>query len=434
MPMPIMKNQDLPADTITIQIRKARAKFSVLAVAYFLGAFNDNLFRGTLMLLAVSSQKGEIQGLATMVFMIPFMLFAAPAGWLADCYPKKNILVAAKSLELAIMLVGAAGLMTGSWPLLLIMLSMMGLQSTLFNPALNGSIPELYPASFVPRANANIRILVNVAILLGLGLCGVVLDAWPQIGWWTEEHGPTRIGIAVVSIAFLGLLGAMFAPRLRTPDTSRPFPRLGPVDTVTDLRVITRTDKLLSIVIACKATFWLVATLLTLFITPLGIKEMEVSKTSTSGLLAALLIGMAVGGTLAPYWSRGRLWYRVLPVPGLMMGVFLAPLPFLVNLPDTWLFKTVFVLLIVVGAAGGAFLIPLASFVQTRPSRHAVGKTIAAANFLDAGGILIAGGIYWLLESSVNPTTGLALVGLFVFCLIPIFHLMLKRVDPDSQA
>ena len=429
-----MKKQDLPTDTIAAQVQKARGKFSVLAGAYFLGAFNDNLFRGTLMLLAVSSQKGEIQGLATMVFMIPFMLFAAPAGWLADCYPKKNILVAAKSLELGIMLVGAVGLMTESWPLLLMMLGMMGLQSTLFNPALNGSIPELYPASFVPRANANIRILVNVAILLGLGLCGVVLDAWPKIGWWTEEHGPTRIGIAVVCIAFLGLLGAIFAPRLRTPDTSRPFPRLGPVNTVTDLRVIARTDKLLWIVIVCKATFWLIATLLTLFITPLGIKEMEISKTSTSGLLAALLIGMAVGGTLAPYWSRRQLWYRILPVPGLMMGAFLAPLPLLINLPDTWLFKTVFVLLIVVGAAGGAFLIPLASFVQTRPPRHAVGKTIAAANFLDAGGILIAGGIYWLLEGSVSSATGLAMAGLFACCLIPILHLMLKRVAPDSQA
>ena len=428
-----MTNQDSSADAIAIQIRQARGKFSVLAGAYFLGAFNDNVFRGTLMLLAVSSQKGEIQGLATMVFMIPFMLFAAPAGWLADYYPKKNILVAAKSLELAIMIVGAAGLITGSWPLLLMMLGMMGLQSTLFNPALNGSIPELYPASFVTRANANIRILVNVAILLGLGLCGVVLDAWPKIEWWTEEQGPTRIGIAVVSIAFLGLLGAVFAPRLRTPTTSRPFPLLGPVDTARDLCAIAHTDKLLSIVIACKAMFWLVATLLTLFITPLGIKEMELSKTSTSGLLAALLIGMAVGGTLAPYWSRGRLWYRILPFPGLMMGAFLVPLPFLVNLSDTWLFNTVFVLLIVVGAAGGAFLIPLASFVQTRPSRNAVGKTIAAANFLDAGGILVAGGTYWLLGSSVNPTTGLAMTGLFVCCFVPILHLMLKRVDPGSQ-
>ena len=116
------------------------------------------------------------------------------------------------------------------------------------------------------------------------------------------------------------------------------------------------------------------------------------------------------------------------------MGAFLTPLPFLINLSDTWLFNTVFVLLVVVGAAGGAFLIPLASFVQTRPSRNAVGKTIAAANFLDAGGILVAGGTYWLLESSVNPATGLAMAGLFVCCFAPILHLMLKRVDPGSQA
>lgn len=430
----MMDDKSFPADATVKKIQRARGKFSVLAGAYFLGAFNDNLFRGSLMLLAVSSQKDEIQGLATMVFMIPFMLFAAPAGWLADCYPKKNILVAAKFMELVIMLVGAVGLVTGSWPLLLMMLGMMGLQSTLFNPAINGSIPELYPASYVPRANANIRILVNVAILLGLGLCGVVLDKNPKIGWWTEEQGPTRIGLAVVTIAFLGLLGAVFAPRLRTPGTSRPFPWLGPVDTVTDLCAIARTDNLLSIVIACKAMFWMVATLLTLFITPLGIKEMALSKTSTSGLLAALLIGMAVGGTLAPYWSRGRSWYRILPVPGLMMGAFLVPLPFLASLPGTSLFTKVFVLLIVVGAAGGAFLIPLASFVQTRPARDAVGKTISAANFLDAGGILVAGGIYWLLERSVNPATGLAWAGGFVCCFVPILHLVLKRVNPDAQA
>ncbi|MGL1933360.1 MAG: MFS transporter, partial [Desulfotalea sp.] len=134
-------------------IRTARGKFIAMASAYCLGVFNDNYFKQAAMLLAVSAGLSNLQGTATILFSLPFIIFASYAGWVADRFAKKRVVIAAKGLECVAMLIGAAGLIFGSWPCILAMLFLMGLQSTFFNPALNGSIPELYPEAYVAKAN-----------------------------------------------------------------------------------------------------------------------------------------------------------------------------------------------------------------------------------------------------------------------------------------
>ncbi len=87
-------------------IRKARGNFAAMASTYCLGVFNDSFFRTSAMLIAVAAGEKTAQGLVMAVFTLPYLLFAAQAGWLADRFPKSHIVIGAKVLELAVMICG----------------------------------------------------------------------------------------------------------------------------------------------------------------------------------------------------------------------------------------------------------------------------------------------------------------------------------------
>ena len=125
-------------DDILQQIRRARGKFIAMAVTYSLGVFNDQFFKQAAFLMAIAAGRKEIQGYATIIFSLPYIVFAAYAGWMADRFSKRHVVIGAKVLELAAMICGAIGILSGNWTLILLMVGLMGLQSAIFAPALNG--------------------------------------------------------------------------------------------------------------------------------------------------------------------------------------------------------------------------------------------------------------------------------------------------------
>ena len=172
-----MENSNtLEPNEITL-IRKARKNFLALAGAYFLGVFNDNFYKQAICLMAVSIGKSEFQGNATVLFALPFLLFAAPAGWFSDRYSKGSVVVWGKALEVVAMSAGAIGILYDSWSCIFAMLFIMAAQSTLVSPALNGAIPELYPKSYVTKANALVKLVSTSAILIGTAFAGPMLDS-----------------------------------------------------------------------------------------------------------------------------------------------------------------------------------------------------------------------------------------------------------------
>src|ERR1044071_8509864 len=85
-----------------------------MTATQFLGAFNDNVFKQLMLLLAIpvgaaAAQKADEQGLATMVFSLPFVLFSGFAGYLSDRYSKGTMIVVCKFAEIGIMLLGMIG-------------------------------------------------------------------------------------------------------------------------------------------------------------------------------------------------------------------------------------------------------------------------------------------------------------------------------------
>ena len=296
-------------------------KYQALALgtSYALGTFNDNFFKQAGLLLAVTTGNAVFQSQVTFLFALPFVLFSAWSGWLADRFAKKSLVICAKTLELAAMLAGAWGMVTLDWNWMLAMTFCMGLSSTLFSPALNGSIPELFPVSQVPRINALFKLGTTASILFGVFLAGIALDqAWIETAY---PFGRWLVAILAVTVAAGGLVSTAFIPAYPGAGSRNPFPWSAVIDSFRFLRTL-RKDGPLHLVIWAEAFFYFLSTLLLLEINNFGGAELGLSYTATSFLPVALMVGICGGSLLA---ARGtpESW-RTLLVPAIM-GIGVLP-------------------------------------------------------------------------------------------------------------
>jgi acyl-[acyl-carrier-protein]-phospholipid O-acyltransferase/long-chain-fatty-acid--[acyl-carrier-protein] ligase len=413
------------SSVVTSEIRKARGTFACMATAYFLGVFNDNFFKQAAMMLAVAAGRSEMQGYALMAFTLPFLVFAAPAGWCSDRFSKHHVVIAAKWIELVAMLFGAAGLLAGNWILIFAMLTIMGLQAALFSPALNGSLPELYPEAYVPRANGVLRVLITVGILAGIGIAGVLLDR-PGTGWWGVDVGRLLVAGTVVGMAVLGVAVSYGVVRRPAADPAARFPWTGPIHTVGDL-LATRQDPLLALSIGANVFVWFLGSLQILLINPMGLQQFHLSKAMTSALLVSQLVGLGAGGLASSRLVHGARWYRLVGPLGMglavtMGGVSTVPLwPAGLQLP--LLFSGVFLL----GLLGGAMIVPMESFLQVRPRRERKGAVWAAANFVVFGGILLSGLAANQLNARWAPTASFGILGVGAMIVSLILLALYRR-------
>lgn len=408
----------MQSEELNMQIRQARGKFAAMAMAYFLGVFNDNFFKQAILLLAVAAGMTSMQGLAVSLFTLPFLVFAAPAGWLADRFPKRNVVIGAKAAEVVAMTAGAAGICFDSWPLMITMLIIMGTQATVFSPALAGSIPELYPEEYVGRANGLLRMLVTFAILSGIALAGVALDQTGP-GWGGISGNRLLVAAVIVGIALAGWMVSLGVVRRPAAAPRTPFPWSGPLQTLRILAECWR-DPFLGSAIALDVFIWFAGSLQILIINPLGLQQFKLDATWTSGLIVAQLLGIGIGGLLSNLLIDLRNWPRRTGICGIIMGFFMLGMAFVPGLPAPWQVPLLFVILGAIGIFGGMVLIPVESFVQVRPAPDRKGAVLAAANFVIFAGILLSGPLSNFLNANWLPTTCFSWTGglAVIFCTL----------------
>ncbi len=395
------------------QIGEARGKFAAMVATYGLGVFNDSFFRQSAMLMALAAARtageDDKQGWIMALFTVPYLLFASAAGWLADRYPKRRVVIGAKLMELAAMGFGAVGIFTGNWWFIGAMVFTMGWQSCLFSPALNGSIPELYPAQWVTRANGRLKVVVTAMILGGVAAAGVALKL-KDPSWWGLPQGRVIVGCGAVSIAILGVLASLRVPHRPAANPSAPFPWDGPWETMRRLGEIGR-DSLLSKVVAADVFIWFAGSMLVPVINKMAVDQFGYDEAMASAMVAVELVGVAIGGVLSGCLATGRRWYRVLAPGTVGMGLMLAAVPATEALPGVWTLPAIFVLLGLVGVGGGMVLVPCEAFVQVRPAERRRGAVIASVNFAVFAGILVSGPTADALNARFAPTLVLSLLG-----------------------
>ncbi|MHB9134041.1 MAG: MFS transporter [Armatimonadota bacterium] len=461
-------------------LRRTRGPFAAMIATYSLDVFNDQFFKESAFLLAVAA--GISQTYIQVLFMLPFVLFASQVGWMADRFPKRSVVFMSKLLELAAVLLGAGGLLLGNWSLLLAATCLLGLRGAMFNPALNGSIPEVYPAEHVTRANGILKIFVTAAMLAGVALSGPVLEQAGTIRSIPLGHVLVAGGILLVAI--LGLVASQGMAHRPAARPEMPFPTFSvprPIQWILQRRWVwlplavinvvlfmfwvvgpqwpqklahagllivahlafillvkpaqslirVCRDRLLGVAIGANTFFWFLASLQVMLINKMGLEQFHFTKTETSLLAGVEMIGVAIGGLLCARWAVGTRWHRVLAPAALTLGVVLMLTFGVPVLPDASHLGALMGLLGIAGIAGGLFMVPLESFIQVRPAAGEKGSVISTANSAIFTGMLLAGVAYAVLEHffTAQETTSFAIAGVMAVVVGVWLTWVLPRVE-----
>jgi acyl-[acyl-carrier-protein]-phospholipid O-acyltransferase/long-chain-fatty-acid--[acyl-carrier-protein] ligase len=359
----------------------------------FLNAFNDNVYKLVVSLLAVlavsdKNSAGAYLSLAGFIFIAPFLIFSAYAGQLADKFEKRTVVVVTKAIEIAAMLLALFALISGSIEWMLIVLFFTATQAAFFSPAKYGIVPELVEDRHLPRANGLLEMSTFVAVILGT-IAGTLLVA-------TWKHQPAFIGLFLIAIAVLGTLTSLKIVRTPAPAAHRPFSWNPLGDVAIGLKHL-GTDRILMLAVLGTTFFWFMGALFQMVLLLFGTESLHCSETQIGLLLASLAIGIGTGSMAAGRLSGEKIEPGLIPLGGMGMAIAAAVLALAVH---TLVAATA--TLVALGFMGGLFVVPLNAILQHRPRHDERGRILATANFVNTIGIMLASGVIWLLHQAMH--------------------------------
>lgn len=406
--------------------------FIGLLLTQFLGATNDNILRWLVIGLGKEYvQKDQISTVLAVgsgCLVLPYLLLAAPAGYLADRFSKRDVIIKCKIAEIVIMAAAVAAILIGNIYLMFAIVAVIGSQAALFGPSKLGSIPEMLRSNKISSANGLLGLTTVIATVVG-----TVVGNWLSLEEVTGRYGQERWWISalvLVGVATTGWIASLLIMPLRPANPHRVFPWDMARQTLRDLKILAHDRALLRVALGIMF-FWTLAMLANMNIDQFASEGSEANKqTQVSALLGALIVGVGLGSVLAGLWSGGKVELGILPLGagGLALfsfllytveGVLVDPAG---GYTPSYIVACGFLLLL--GVSAGLFDVPLAAFMQDRsPPKHR-GAILAASNFLTFGGMLIAAIGYWLLRRPVDGEAFFSSREIFLLCglaTIPVF-------------
>jgi acyl-[acyl-carrier-protein]-phospholipid O-acyltransferase/long-chain-fatty-acid--[acyl-carrier-protein] ligase len=395
-----------PTDSCRTLLFRDRSFWGMTATQFF-GAFNDNLFKQLMLLLAIpvgaaAALKADEQGLATMIFSLPFVLFSGFAGYLSDRYSKRTMIVVCKVAEIGIMLLGMIGFLaygTTGYRGLLVVLFLMGTHSAFFGPGKYGILPELFHEKDLPRANGVILMTTFLAIIFGTASAGLLSYLLSDAA---GQRVPERLWIGSLICMGIGVLGTITSLMVRPVPAAVPdlkFQLSGLTIPVATRSLLAKDKPLLAaLVVSCM--FWLVSGVALQSVNSLGMTQLGVGEGPTSLLTAVIGLGIAVGAVLAGRISRGKADFRLVTwgASAMAAGFFLMAVSLPIGAGGGFRhllgFAGSFPALVFLGGAAGMLAIPVQVFIQTRPPDDQKGRMIAVMNLTNFIAILLSGAIY----------------------------------------
>jgi acyl-[acyl-carrier-protein]-phospholipid O-acyltransferase/long-chain-fatty-acid--[acyl-carrier-protein] ligase len=410
----------------------------------FLGALNDNLFKNAAAFLIIfqladgSDSEGQILvNVAAGLFMLPFFLFSALAGNIADRMSKTRLMRLVKTMEIPIMGLAAYGFYSGEIAVLLTTLFLMGTQSAFFGPVKYSALPELMKPDELLNANALVEGGTFLAILAGTIAGGLLIEG---------ESGRTLVSAALLIFAGLGLVASWIIPATAAPSASPVAARdsgrkkaLLFGQTFAVLRHAAQNRSVFLSILGI-SWFWAVgATYLTQF---LGLTKNIIGgdETVVTLLLATFSVGIAGGSMLCSRLLKGEVSARYVPFGALGIAVFSLDLAYAASsatMPavpydarsflldwHSWRFLIDLTLL---ALCGGLFVVPLYTLLLSRSEAAHRSRNIAANNILNAlfivvAALLAAGAIALgasVIEIFLAIAVGSAIAAIYICKLLP---------------
>jgi MFS family permease len=351
------------------------------------------------------TKEATFNAISGAVFILPFFLFSALAGQLADSTDKARIIRFVKTAEIGIMVFGAAGLFLHNIPLMLAALFAMGVHSSFFGPIKYAVLPQHLEAGEVLGGTGLVEAGTYVAILMGTIAGGLVK--------------PDIAGAAVLAVAVLGRIVGGQVPAA-PPETDAPRLAMDWHIIRASIRLVSATMHIprLFLAIASISFFWMMGAILAAQFPPLVKNVFNANEQVATLFLAIFSVGVAFGSVLINRLLKGRVLAIYSPASAIAMGLFICHLyynslswpaagPGLVDL-DTFvrISKAEWVMIDLFGVAvsGGMFVVPLYAFLTTTVPKSETARTVAANNIVNSGAMVLAAIIL----------TGLVLLGVSI--------------------
>jgi len=371
------------------------AGLAALNATQFLGAMNDNILKLLIIFCLIQTQGSQRGGIVTAIagaaFVLPFLLFSAPSGCMADRYSKALVSQVAKLMEVIVTaLAVVAFALQMEWGLYLT-LFLMASHSAFFAPAKYGIIPELAADHELSRANGLIESSSFLAIILGTSLASALTQAISGRFWLA--------GIFCLMVAIAGLIASFKLPHLPPADPERRI-RLFPAEILRTLRQ-TAEDKWLLLSIIGLSWFWLVGAFAQLNLIMYGMQHLGLDEAQSGYLFLASSLGIGCGSLLAAHISGPEVKLGIVPLGAI--GLTIAPI--LLQMAPASLIAVLAIILFF-GVSAGFFSLPLQSFIQLRSKAEIRGEVLAASSFINWIGILIASGMTFLFNGYLGLSAG----------------------------
>jgi 1-acyl-sn-glycerol-3-phosphate acyltransferase len=426
--------------TTNNQFRLLRERrFAPFFVTQFLGAFNDNVYKNALVTLLAfqvtqvsAAESNTLIILSGALFILPFFLFSATAGQLADKYEKARFIQYVKLFEIAIMVIGSIGLLAHHLALLFTALFMLGLHSTLFGPVKYAILPQHLTQDELVGGNALIDTGTFIAILAGT-ILGIVLIS-------AGKSGVTLVCIGTIGIAVAGWLASCAIPHSPAPAPDLVVNWNPIVETARNLSFLKQNRTVFLSVLGISWFWFFGATFLSQF--PLYARDYLGGAEGTYMLLLAVFsIGIGSGSLLCerlsghkieiglvPFGSIGLTLFAIdlyLAAPAAASGAGLSIAEFLF---DSRHWHTLIDLLLI-GVFGGFYIVPLYALVQSRSDPTHQSRVIAGNNILNALFIVLSAlmSVAMLKADFTIPQVFLAAallnaaVAIYIYTLVPEF-------------
>lgn len=377
-----------------------KRRFLPLFATQFLGAFNDNLFKSAMVMLVTyaiysdETKEATFNAIAGGLFILPFFLFSALAGQLADSMDKARIIRFVKTAEIFIMIAGAAGLMLHNVPLLLAALFAMGVHSSFFGPIKYAILPQHLEKHEVLGGTGLVEAGTYGAILLGTVAGGLL----------GREHGDVAAAGVLIVAAIGRAVGSQVPPAPPEPDA--PIAKMDWHIVRASISLVSGTMHIPRLFLAIMAIsfFWAMGAILAAQFPPLVKNELHANEQVATLFLAIFSVGVALGSVIINRLLAGRVLAKYAPASAIAMGLFIVHLywnvlhwpetgPELMDLETFIVIPTaewIMVDLFGVAVAGGMFVVPLYAFLTTTVHKSETARTVAANNIVNSGAMVLA--------------------------------------------
>jgi len=427
-------------------------RFLPMFITQFFGALNDNVYKQALLLVItygwINQQAADVStlnNLAALLFILPYFIFSATAGQIADKFERSQLIRGIKVLEIVIMLIGSAGFLLGNLWLLLLALFMMGTHSTFFGPIKYAILPEILKPNELMSGNALFQSGTSIAILIGMILGGAVISV--------SQGNLIWISLTVVIIAVLGYLSSRF---ILKQQVSSPDLKIDWNFFRTSFQTLqyAKSLPLIFMILLGNSWYWFYGATYLTQIPQLTQQNLHASENVVSLLLTFFSVGIGVGSLLCRRIGGSEVNIKMVPIGAIGLTLFafylalsLAFVPertgAMMNVADMFnhgaIYYHVMLAVTLLGVSGGFYIVPLYAMMQAYSPRSHRARVVAANNILNAV-FMVSSAIFSIIILSVLKIdikilfsiTAVLSAG-FTLWLLYRLKPMLKTVQPELE-